>query len=92
MTDADKFRAKMAPKPRAPTKTKYVGPSKIELNISNIHWLTVLKCMDRAISSIKNKKQVKEKTGAYYHDFIEWSREYEKIAEIAKLSKLMEAK
>ena len=92
MTDADKFKEKMAPKPKVPTRTKYVGPSKIEINISNINWLIVLQAMDRGISTIRNKPEVKARKGAYYFDFLQWMEEYKKIQEIAKLSKLMEGK
>ena len=49
----------------------------------------ILKCMDRAISSIRNKKEVKEKKGGYYFDSITWKTEIDKIEEIAKVMKLM---
>ena len=39
----------------------------------------ILKCMDRAISSIRNKKEVKEKKGAYYWDYVAWTKEFEKL-------------
>ena len=35
--------------------------------------------MDRAISSIRNKKEVKEKKGAYYWDYVVWTKEFEKL-------------
>ena len=44
-----------------------------------IDYNIILKCMDRAISSIRNKKEVKEKRGAYYFDYLAWTREFEKM-------------
>lgn len=35
---------------------------------------TILECMDRGISTIKNKIEVKEKRGAYYWNFVKWTR------------------
>jgi len=93
MSDDDLFLSKAGGKKKAPPiKTTYQGPSKIEFNVSNIDWVTVLKCMDRALSTLRNKTQVQEKKGAYYFDYIKWTAEYKKIQEIAKLDKLMEGK
>ena len=39
----------------------------------------ILKCMDRGISSIKNKTQVKDKIGGYYRDFVSWSSVYKAL-------------
>lgn len=35
---------------------------------------TILECMDRGISTIRNKPEVKAKKGAYYWNFVKWTR------------------
>lgn len=67
-------------------------PSKIQIKIDDVNWITVLKIMDRGISTIRNKSEVKAKRGAYYFDFLEWSNEFKKIEAIAEVMKLLEAK
>lgn len=42
---------------------------------AEINLKVILKCMDRAISSIRNKPQVKQKKGGYYYDFIAWTEQ-----------------
>ena len=65
-------------------------PSKIQIKIDDVNWVTILKIMDRGISTIRNKLEVKAKKGAYYFDFLEWTREFKKIESIAEIMKLLE--
>lgn len=65
-------------------------PSKIQIKIDDVNWVTVLKIMDRGISTIRNKTEVKKQKGAYYFDFVEWTREFKKIEAIAEVMKLLE--
>ena len=76
------------------TTTKYSTsivnrPSKIQIKIDDVNWLTVLKIMDRGISTIRNKSEVKQQKGAYYFDFLEWTREFKKIEAIGAVMKLL---
>ena len=64
-------------------------PSKIEFPIDNINWVLILKILDRGHSTIRNKKEIQEKKGAYYYDNLEWEAEINKIKEIAKVMKLL---
>ena len=67
-------------------------PSKIQIAIDDVDWITVLKIMDRGISTIRNKSEVKRKKGAYYFDYLKWLKEIKKIEEIASVMKLLEGK
>jgi len=64
-------------------------PSKISVPIDHVNWLVVLEVMDRGISTIKNKPEIKRKKGSYYYDLLKWNAEFQKIEEIAKVMKLM---
>ena len=64
-------------------------PSKIQIPIDHVNWLVVLEVMDRGISTIKNKPEIKRKKGSYYYDLLKWNAEFQKIEEIAKVMKLM---
>ena len=64
-------------------------PSKISVPIDHVNWLVVLEVMDRGISTIKNKPEIKRKKGSYYYDLLKWTAEFQKIEEIAKVMKLM---
>ena len=35
--------------------------------------------MERGISTIENKPQIKAKKGAYYWDYVAWTKEFEKL-------------
>ena len=64
-----------------PKTTKYETrarnpPSSISVEID---YNAVLKCMERGISTIENKPQIKAKKGAYYWDYIAWTKEFEKL-------------
>jgi len=73
-----------------PQKTTIIHrPSKVSVPIDNINWLVVLEVMDRGISTIKNKPEIKQKKGSYYYDLLKWTAEFQKIEEIAKVMKLM---
>ena len=65
-------------------------PSKIQIKIDDVNWLVVLEVMDRGISTIRNKSEVKAKKGSYYYDFLKWSVEFKKIEGIAEVMKLLE--
>ena len=67
-------------------------PNKIQIAIDDVDWITVLKIMDRGISTIRNKSEVKRKKGAYYFDYLKWLTEIKKIEEIASVMKLLEGK
>ena len=64
-------------------------PSKVSVPIDNVNWLIVLEVMDRGISTIRNKPDIKKKKGSYYYDKLKWDAEFKKIEEIAKVMKLM---
>ena len=77
-----------------PKATKYATsivnrPSKIQIKIGDVNWLVVLEVMDRGISTIRNKSEVKNKKGSYYYDFLKWSVEFKKIESIAEVMKLL---
>jgi len=69
-----------------PTKSNQIQPRKLEIPTINhrtnspletvpIDTLeTILQCMDRGISTIKNKPEIKKKVGAYYWDYVKWTR------------------
>ena len=67
-------------------------PSKIQIAIDDVSWLVVLEVMDRGISTIRNKSEVKNKKGSYYYDFLKWTVEFKKIEAIAEVMQLMEGK
>ena len=48
-------------------------PSRISVEID---YNAVLKCMERGISTIKNKPEVKAKAGAYYWDYLKWVEQF----------------
>ena len=76
--------------PQKTTTTKMIHrPTKVEFPISNVNWVLILKILDRGYSTIKNKPEVKAKTGGYYFDSLTWEAEIDKIKEIAKVMKLM---
>ena len=73
-----------------PQKTTILHrPSKVSIPIDNVNWLIVLEVMDRGISTIRNKPDIKKKKGSYYYDKLKWDAEFQKIEEIAKVMKLM---
>ena len=73
-----------------PQKTTILHrPSKVSIPIDNVNWLVVLEVMDRGLSTIRNKPEIKQKKGSYYYDLLKWSAEFQKIEEIAKVMKLM---
>ena len=61
-----------------PKTTKYETrarnpPSSISVEID---YNAVLKCMERGISTIENKPQIKAKKGAYYWDYLKWTEQF----------------
>jgi len=73
-----------------PQKTTIIHrPSKVSIPIDNVNWLVVLEVMDRGISTIRNKPEIKQHKGSYYYDLLKWNAEFQKIEEIAKVMKLM---
>jgi len=44
-----------------------------------VDYNVILKCMERGISTIKNKPEVKNKSGGYYWDYVAWTKEFEKL-------------
>ena len=75
---------------KTPQKTTILHrPSKVSIPIDNVNWLIVLEVMDRGISTIRNKPDIKKKKGSYYYDKLKWDAEFQKIEEIAKVMKLM---
>ena len=83
-TDSNKIQQKSVGVP-----TPKNNLSRVELNLGDIDWMTVLECMDRGLSTIRNKKEIKLKKGMYYLQYLRWQPEYEKVKEIALLSKLI---
>ena len=48
-------------------------PSRISVEID---YNAVLKCMERGISTIENKPQIKAKKGSYYWDYLKWTEQF----------------
>jgi len=76
-TDSNKIQQKPLefPTPKYRTTARNKGRDitiEVDYNI-------ILKCMERGISTIKNKPEVKAKSGGYYWDYVAWTKEFEKL-------------
>jgi len=73
--------------PKPPEKPPQATPPQYKTTAHNkgcditieVDYKAILKCMERGISTIKNKPEVKAKSGGYYWDYLLWSEQFEKL-------------
>ena len=62
---------------KLPRTTEYKTVLRAAKSTAEIDLNSILKCMERGISTIENKPEVKKKKGAYYWDHLAWTEQFE---------------
>jgi len=62
---------------KLPRTTEYKTVLKASKSTAEIDLNSILKCMERGISTIEHKPEIEKKKGAYYWDHLAWTEQFE---------------